>query len=105
MNIVFVASEAVPFAKTGGLADVAGALPKALHGLGHGVCLFLPCHRSAGLAGLELADTGLVLRVPVGAKVVEGHVRESRLPGSRGARLSDRLPGVFRPCRALSGGR
>jgi starch synthase len=82
LSIVFVASEAVPFAKTGGLADVAGALPKALHGLGHDVCLFLPCHRSAGLAGLALADTGLVLRVPVGAKVVEGRVRESRLPGS-----------------------
>jgi starch synthase len=29
LNILFVASEVVPFAKSGGLADVAGALPKA----------------------------------------------------------------------------
>src|SRR4051794_18344877 len=82
MNITFVASEAVPFAKTGGLADVAGALPKAVQGLGHRACLFLPCHRSARSDGLELADTGLALRIPVGARWVDGRVRESRLPGS-----------------------
>ena len=35
MHVVFVASEAVPFAKTGGLADVAGALPRALENQGH----------------------------------------------------------------------
>ena len=34
MNVVLVASEAVPFAKTGGLADVAGALPRALARIG-----------------------------------------------------------------------
>lgn len=82
MNVAFIASEAVPFAKTGGLADVAGALPKALHGLGHRVSLFLPCYPSASSSGLELADKGLVVRVPVGAKVVEGRIRESRLCGS-----------------------
>ena len=32
MKILLASSEAVPFAKTGGLADVAGALPKALRG-------------------------------------------------------------------------
>ena len=31
MKVLYVASEAVPFAKTGGLADVAGSLPQALH--------------------------------------------------------------------------
>jgi len=35
MRILMVTSEAVPFAKTGGLADVAGALPAALQQLGH----------------------------------------------------------------------
>ena len=68
MNIVCVASEGVPFAKTGGLADVAGALPRALESLGHTVCLFLPCHRRVWSAGPELVGTGLTLQVPVGAR-------------------------------------
>ena len=40
-----VASEAVPFAKTGGLADVAGALPRALARLGHDVEVVIPRYR------------------------------------------------------------
>lgn len=42
MNIVMIASECVPFVKTGGLADVLGALPKALKALGHDVKIILP---------------------------------------------------------------
>ena len=42
LNVAFVASEMVPFAKTGGLADVVGALPKALAALGHRCTVFLP---------------------------------------------------------------
>ncbi len=45
MRIVFVASEGVPYSKTGGLADVVGALPKALAGLGHEVEVLLPRYR------------------------------------------------------------
>jgi starch synthase len=44
LKILVVSPEAVPFAKTGGLADVAGALPKALAGLGHSVKLVLPLY-------------------------------------------------------------
>ncbi|PYV03209.1 MAG: hypothetical protein DMG26_09890, partial [Acidobacteria bacterium] len=40
MKIAFVASEGVPFSKTGGLADVVGALPKALAAIGHEVEVF-----------------------------------------------------------------
>ena len=45
MKILMAASEAVPFAKTGGLADVSSGLSKALADLGHHVTLVLPCHR------------------------------------------------------------
>jgi starch synthase len=45
MKIVFVASEGVPYSKTGGLADVVGALPKALAALGHEVEVFLPRYK------------------------------------------------------------
>jgi len=42
MQITFAASECTPFAKTGGLADVVGALPRELEKLGHEVTVFLP---------------------------------------------------------------
>ncbi len=45
MNILMVASEATPFAKTGGLADVLGALPAALTERGENVAVVLPAYR------------------------------------------------------------
>jgi starch synthase len=45
MNIAFAASEGVPFSKTGGLADVVGALPGALAAAGHQVSVYLPRYR------------------------------------------------------------
>ncbi len=50
MHIAFVASECVPFSKTGGLADVVGALPRALASLGHQVSVYLPRYRQTKLA-------------------------------------------------------
>jgi starch synthase len=49
MHIAFAASECVPFAKTGGLADVIGALPPALAHLGHKVTVFLPRYKQTKL--------------------------------------------------------
>ena len=49
MKIAFAASECVPFSKTGGLADVVGALPKALAELGHNVSVFVPKYRQTHL--------------------------------------------------------
>ncbi len=48
MNILFAVSEAAPFVKTGGLADVAGALPKALAAQGHDVRVVLPLYEAIG---------------------------------------------------------
>ena len=53
MNVVFAASECVPFSKTGGLADVVGALPPALAALGHKVSVFLPKYKQTKLARFE----------------------------------------------------
>ncbi len=47
MKIVICASEVVPFAKTGGLADVCGALPSALEKLGHEVIIITPRYKSS----------------------------------------------------------
>jgi starch synthase len=49
MKIIFAASECVPFAKTGGLADVVGALPQALAELGHSVSVYLPKYKQTKL--------------------------------------------------------
>ncbi len=45
MHVLFAASECVPFSKSGGLADVLGALPRAVAGLGHQVTVYLPLYR------------------------------------------------------------
>jgi len=45
-NVVFMASEMVPFCKTGGLADVIGALPAELAEMGHQVTVFVPYYRT-----------------------------------------------------------
>src|SRR5579872_1231183 len=50
-KVLMVASEAAPYAKTGGLADVAGSLPAALRAIGVPVAVLLPRYRGVDLAG------------------------------------------------------
>src|ERR1700686_3798506 len=57
MHIAFVASEGVPFSKTGGLADGVGALPRALAALGHQGSVYLPRYRQT-----KLTDPATVVR-------------------------------------------
>jgi starch synthase len=59
MKILFVASEGLPFSKTGGLADVVEALPKALTGMGHQVAVVLPRYRHTKIAGVALASVSI----------------------------------------------
>jgi starch synthase len=51
MKILFLSSEVVPFAKTGGLADVAGALPIALEGQGHEIRIAMPKYKGVSAPG------------------------------------------------------
>jgi starch synthase len=60
MRVMMVASEAVPFAKTGGLADVLGALPRALVRLGHDVDVVMPRYRGI-TAGTPAAPVDVAL--------------------------------------------
>lgn len=72
MKILLCASEAVPFCKTGGLADVVGTLAQKLGSMGHDVLVFLPKYRAVAAAQLE---GGVVqpVKVPLaGAEVQTG---------------------------------
>jgi starch synthase len=61
MHIAFVASEGVPFSKTGGLADVVGALPRALASLGHQISVYLPRYRQTKLAESTLVILSITI--------------------------------------------
>jgi starch synthase len=63
MRILFAASEAAPFAKTGGLADVMEGLPRALAAKGHEVAVVLPRYRGIGTKRVVLPS----LTIPMGS--------------------------------------
>lgn len=65
MRILFAASEALPYAKTGGLADVIEALPRALVKLGHEVAVFLPLYRGVKATAISLAS----MTIPQGTRL------------------------------------
>ena len=106
LRILMVASEAQPFSKTGGLADVATALPKALAQLGHDVTLITPRYRGvtdgpvAGTVSMEMAAhrfTARLMEAPAeGASPAEasGRRRRSRTLLLDCPELYDR-PGIY----------
>ena len=82
VRVLFCTSEAVPFAKTGGLADVAGALPAALTETGGDVRVVLPGYRAIDRAKFGFRAIGRAM-VPLGTTQTEVEFLESRLPGGR----------------------
>lgn len=74
MRIVFAAPEMVPFAKTGGLADVAGTLPKEIQALGHEVICFLPKYKKVDVNRWPLKEEVNRLQIPVGSEMETGRV-------------------------------
>ncbi len=83
MKIVHIASEAVPFAKTGGLADVVGALPQALASLGDQVFVIMPFYgrkiETLGLGVSPAAKPDLTIDVDVGGIRMQARVMKARL--------------------------
>ena len=82
LRILYLASEVEPFARTGGLAEVAGALPRSLRALGHDIRVAMPCygHIDAQRWGLQplLSD----YTVTLGNRQEQASLYQSTLPDS-----------------------
>jgi len=98
LRIVLASSEAVPFSKTGGLADVAGALTGALAHAGHEVTLIIPDYAPLrqGQAGVPAVhDTGLVFTVDMNGRPMTGSVHWARYPQTDARVLLVKQPVYF----------
>jgi len=76
LNILFAASEAVPFAKTGGLGDVASALPSALARRGHEVTTILP--RYGGIDKSTLEMSGIDISIDLDGKRFDSKILSAK---------------------------
>ena len=72
LRVLFLSSEVTPFAKTGGLADVAGSLPNALKRQGVDVSIAMPCYRGLRVKGYPALVPAL--QVPLGGATLTGKV-------------------------------
>ncbi|MGV3622527.1 MAG: glycogen synthase [Archangium sp.] len=84
MNILFLSSEVAPFAKTGGLGDVAAALPLALHKRGHDVRVFMPLYSRIEQSKFRFRsiDSLRGLRIAFGPRAFEVSIFAAQMPGS-----------------------
>ncbi|MCE1247288.1 MAG: glycogen synthase GlgA [Firmicutes bacterium] len=81
-NILIVSSEIVPFAKTGGLADVAGALPKALQRQGTNVSLVMPLYSCIYKLNLDLEDECEPCIINIAGQDEQVSIKSTKLNGS-----------------------
>lgn len=77
MRVLIASTEMAPLAKTGGLADVAAALPKALRRIGVEADCILPLYRGLDRQGFSLSQSGPAIRVPMGHREESGVVVET----------------------------
>jgi starch synthase len=85
LSILMVAAEVHPLAKVGGLADVMGALPRALADAGHDVKIALPYYKKIKDGDIKTSPVKGVgeFDIPLGEVTVPARARSARLPGSR----------------------
>jgi starch synthase len=76
LKVLILAAEIVPFAKVGGLADVVGALPKALQAIGHDVRLIMPRYRQVDSEHFQLSTILDAVSVSMGNFQVQVSVRQ-----------------------------
>ncbi|MFL5273161.1 MAG: glycogen synthase [Anaeromyxobacteraceae bacterium] len=95
MKILFLASELAPFAKAGGLGDVAAALPRHLHALGHDVRPFLPMYARVEAPGRTFREVIPAFELALGAHRVRVSIHAARLPGTDLDVFFVRCPGLY----------
>lgn len=82
LKILLLSAEVVPFAKTGGLADVAGSLPKAIHALGHDIRVAMPRYGRIDPERFGLKEILPAFPVPMDAQTEEAAVLQGAIaPG------------------------
>jgi len=79
LKILFLAAEAVPFAKVGGLADVAGSLPGAIRGLGHDVRVMMPRYGTIRSDRFPMQKIGDPFPIPIGPGEEHVHLVSSAI--------------------------
>ena len=82
MRILFVSSELAPFAKTGGLGDVAAAIPRHLHALGHDVRPFVPMYARVEAPGRAFTQVLPEFELVLGPHRVRVSIHAAKLPGT-----------------------
>lgn len=82
LKILLVSPEIHPFAKTGGLADIAGALPKALHRLGHDVRTIMPKYKCVNTSQFKIDRLLAEIKAPIGKIKKRGELFAGKLGGA-----------------------
>ena len=82
MKILITSLEVTPFAKVGGLADIAGSLPKALNKLGYDVRVSMPKHKTVDETKFPMNSLIKEMSVPIGDKEVVYSVEETMIPNT-----------------------
>ena len=93
MKILMISAEAVPFAKTGGLADAVSALSIALYKQGHDVRIVMPRYYKIDCKKLELLKNSI--NISIGPKKISALVYKTEMPGTTTKKNKDGLPIYF----------